>query len=98
MAPLIINEQDIVNAICLYESHEKNVEPDEVEVELIYDDEEEMTYWAEVTVNHKMEEIPTAKIIAGLRLWLNLYTELDGISAGLKLHFDETEGIYASAW
>ncbi len=98
MASLIIAEQDIVNAICLYMSHEKEVEPDEVEVELIYDDEAEMEYSAEVTVKHKLEEIPTGKVIASLRLWLNLYTDIDGISAGLKLHFDENDGIYASAW
>lgn len=98
MAPLIIIEQEIVNAICLYQSHEQNVEPNEIEVELIYDDEGAMTYWAEATTNHKTKELSTETIIASLRLWLNLYTELDGISAGLKLHFNEDEGIYASAW
>ena len=44
MAPLIISEQDIINAICLFMSHEKRkkeFEADEIEVELIYDDEAE---------------------------------------------------------
>lgn len=98
MAPLIVNEQDIVNAICLYMSHEKEVEPNEVEVDLIYDDEADIAYSAEITINYRTEEISIAKIIAALRLWLKLYTNLDGISSGLKLHFDEEEGIYASAW
>lgn len=98
MAPLIISEQDMINAICLYMSHEKEVEPNEVEVELIYDDEMETEYCAEVTVAHKTEEIQMGKMISALRLWLNLYTDLDGISAGLKLHFSEDDGFYASAW
>lgn len=98
MATLIISEQDIVNAICLFMAHEKEIEPDEVDVELIYDDEAAIEYSAEIGFQHKTEEIPTAKIIAALRLWLNLYTDIDGIAAGLKLHFDEDDGIYASAW
>lgn len=99
MASLIISEQDMINSICLYMSHEEEVEPDQVEVELIYDDEANMAFSAEVTIKHKTEEIPTVKIIAALRLWLNLYTDMNGISAGLKLHFDEVEEVfYASAW
>lgn len=98
MAPLIISEQDIVNAICLFTSHEKDVEPDEVEVELIYDDEAEMTYAAETLINHQSETLPTSKIISALRLWIGLYTDLDGIAAGIQLHFNENDGIYASAW
>ena len=98
MATLIIEEQDIINAICLFMSHEKDVEPDQIEVELFYDDEESEPFQAEIHVTHKTELITTAKIISSLRLWLNLYSELDGISAGLKLHFNEDEGIYASAW
>lgn len=98
MATLIIHEQDIVNAICLYMSHEKDVEPDEVIVELFYDDEGDIEYGAEVTIEKKMEEITTPKLISALRLWLNLYTDIDGIAAGLKLHFDENDGVYASAW
>lgn len=98
MASLIISEQDIINAICIYMSHEKDVEPDDVEVELIYDDELDMDYSAETMINNKTEVVPTPKIIASLRLWMNLYTDLDGISAGIKLHFNEDDGIYASAW
>lgn len=98
MAPLIISEQDIINAICLFMSHEKEIEPDEIEVELIYDDEAEIEYSAEIVFQHKTEEISTAKIIAAIRLWLNLFTDVDGVSAGLKLHFSEDDGVYATAW
>lgn len=98
MATLIIDEQDIINAVCLFMSHEKDVEPDEIEVELFYDDEAALEYGAEITIQAKTEEIETPKIISSLRLWLNLYTEIDGISAGIKLHFNEDNGIYASAW
>lgn len=96
MEPLIIAEQDVVNAICLFMSHEKDTEPDEVEVELIYDDEEEMAYTAEIFVREQMEIIPTAKMIAAIRLWIDLYTDSDGIAAGIQLHFNENNGIYAT--
>ena len=39
MERLIISEQDIVNAICVYISRKKQIKPEEVEVlELMYDD------------------------------------------------------------
>ncbi|AOV08177.1 DUF2653 family protein [Sporosarcina ureilytica] len=96
MEPLIISEQDIINSICLFMSHEKEIEPDEVEVELIYDDEAEMAFTAETCIQSETELIPTSKMIAALRLWIDLYTDLDGISAGIQLHFNENDGIYAT--
>lgn len=98
MATLIIEEQDIVNAVCLYMSHEKDVQPDEIEVELFYDDEAAEAYGAEVTIKGKMEEISLLKLISAIRLWLNLYSDIDGVSAGVKMHVSEDEGFYASAW
>ena len=37
MAELIISEQDIINSLCVYISRKKQVNPQEVEVELMYD-------------------------------------------------------------
>ncbi|EIJ82282.1 hypothetical protein PB1_05110 [Bacillus methanolicus PB1] len=35
---LIITEQDIINAVCIYIAEKKQIKPQEVEVELMYDD------------------------------------------------------------
>ena len=96
MGSVIVSEQDIINAVCLFMSHEKQVEPDEVEVELIYDDEADMMFSAEAYVNGHQHILPTAKIIGALRLWINLYLEMDAIAAGIQLDFNETDGIFAT--
>lgn len=96
MGTVIVSEQDIINAICIFMSHEKQVEPDEVEVELIYDDEAEIMFSAEAYVNGQQHLLSTIKIIAALRLWIDLYLEMDAIAAGIKLDFNETDGIFAT--
>lgn len=96
MGTVIISEQDIINAICLFLSHEKQVEPDEVEVELIYDDDVEMMFSAEAYVNGQQQILPTTKIIGALRLWIDLYLDIDAIAAGIQLDFSEAEGIFAT--
>lgn len=96
MEPLIISEQDMVNAICLFLSHEVNVQPDEIEVELYYDDEEAEQFLAEAFVNGQQHLLPVVKIITALRLWIDLYSEFDPIAASITLDFNETRGIYAT--
>ena len=96
MGAVIVSEQDIINAICLFMSHEKQVEPDEVEVELIYDDEADMMFSAEAYVNGHQHILPTPKIVGALRLWIDLHLDMDAISAGIQLEFNETDGIFAT--
>ena len=38
METIKISEQDIINAMCLYIAEKKQVQPQEVEIELMYDD------------------------------------------------------------
>lgn len=95
MESLIVSEQDLINAICLYLSHETNVQPDEVEVELYYDDEEAERFIAEAFINGQQHLLPVVKIITALRLWLGLYSEIDPIAAGITLDFNDTDGIFA---
>ena len=38
MERLKISEQDIINAVCVYIARKNKVQPNEVEVELMYDD------------------------------------------------------------
>lgn len=96
MGTVIIPEQDIINAICIFMSHEKDVEPNEVDVELIYDDEAENAFSAETFVNRQQQILPSGKMIAALRLWIDLYLGMDAIAAGIQLDFNESEGIFAT--
>lgn len=77
-------------------SHEKEVEPTEVDVELIYDDEAENAFAAEAYINGQQHLLPTSKMISALRLWIDLYLEMDAIAAGIQLDFNETDGIFAT--
>jgi len=92
MEKLILSEQDIVNAICVYTSRKEQVQPEEVEVDLIYDDETGFT--AEASIHKRMQVFETPNIIEALRLWLDEYVNQDPFS-GIKLEFDEDAGIIA---
>lgn len=92
MEKLIIPEQDIINAICVYVSRKKQVKPEEVEVELMYDD--DYGFSAEAFVHDRKQVLITQNMIEALRLWLDEYLNMDPY-IGLKLVLDEEEGIIA---
>lgn len=92
MEKLIIPEQDIINAICVYVARKKQVRPEEVEVELMYDD--DYGFSAEAYVHDRKQVLITQNMIEALRIWLDEYLNLDPY-IGLKLVLDEEEGIIA---
>ncbi|WP_313894842.1 DUF2653 family protein [Psychrobacillus sp.] len=94
MAELIIPEQNIINAICVYVARSKQITPQEVEVELLYDD--ETGFSAEAFVNGQTEILHTPKLIEALRICLDEFLNIDPISAGIELILDDNEGIIAA--
>ncbi|AYV68552.1 DUF2653 domain-containing protein [Niallia circulans] len=94
MEKLIIPEQDIINAICVYVARKKQVRPEEVEVELMYDD--DYGFSAEAYVHDRKQVLITQNMIEALRLWLDEYLNMDPYM-GLKLVLDDEEGIIAIA-
>lgn len=92
MGQLIIPEQDIVNAICIDLSRKKHVQPEEVEVELMYGDDDGFS--AEAYVNGFKYDLQTTDLIEALRLWLEEFLNEDPL-AGIRLVLDEEEGIIA---
>ena len=92
MAPLIIDEQDIVNAICMYIAEKKQTTPEEVEVELSYDD--DYGFSAEVFVNGRKQILIKQNMIEALRMWLDEVLGRDPFS-GIELVLDDEEGIIA---
>jgi hypothetical protein len=92
MEKLILSEQDIINAICVYISRKKQVNPEEVEVELMYDD--DYGFSAEAYVHERKQVLITLNIIEALRLWLEEYLHRDPY-VGINLVLDDEQGIIA---
>ncbi|MEK5440489.1 DUF2653 family protein [Fredinandcohnia sp. FSL W7-1320] len=92
MAALILSEQEIINAVCVYIGLKKQVKPEEVEVELMYDD--DYGFSAEVYVNDRKQVLIMANLIEAIRLWLGEFLNRDPY-AGIKLVLDDEEGIIA---
>ncbi len=95
MGKIKIAEQDIVNALCLHIAHKRQITPQEVEIELIYDD--DYGFSAESYVNGRKQILITANIIEALRYWLDTVMKVDPYSAALELVLDDEEGIIAYA-
>ncbi|YCA45665.1 YxcD family protein [Bacillus sp. JZ8] len=92
MGSLSISEQDIINALCVYISQKKQIKPQEVEVELMYDD--RYGFSAEAFVGGRKQVLITANLMEAIRLWLDEYLNRDPY-ADIKLVLDDEEGIIA---
>lgn len=92
MEKLILPEQDVINAVCVYIARKKQIRPEEVEVELMYDD--EYGFSAEAYVDGRKQVLITANVIEALRLWLEEYLHRDPF-AGIELVLDDEQGIIA---
>nr|WP_309101464.1 YxcD family protein [Fredinandcohnia onubensis] len=92
MATLILSEQEVINAVCVYIGLKRQVKPEEVEVELMYDD--DYGFSAEVYVNDRKQVLIMANLIEAIRLWLGEFLNRDPY-AGIKLVLDDEEGIIA---
>ena len=93
MERLIIPEQDIINAVCVYISRKKQVTPEEVEVELMYDD--DYGFSAEAFVDGRKQVLITVNLVEALRLWLDEFLNEDPY-AGVELLLDDEAGIIAA--
>lgn len=92
MEKLVIFEQDVINALCVYVARKKQVNPEDVTVELAFDD--DYGFSAEAWVDGRNQILITANIIEALRLWLDEYLHRNPF-AGIELVLDDEEGIIA---
>ncbi|MFD1606901.1 YxcD family protein [Oceanobacillus luteolus] len=92
MEKLILPEQDIINALCVYVSRKKQIKPEEVEVELMFDD--DTGFSAEVFWNGRKQVLIMSNLIEAIRLWIEEYLNGDPF-AGIKLELDDEQGIIA---
>jgi hypothetical protein len=93
MGKIKVSEQDIINALCLHIAHKRQITPQEVDIELRYDD--DYGFSAEAYVNDRKQVLITANIIEALRYWLETEMSIDPFSAALELVLDDDEGIIA---
>ncbi|WP_019534188.1 DUF2653 family protein [Paenibacillus ginsengihumi] len=63
-----LSEQEIVNAICLHMAERKQILPTQVQVEMLWD--EEQGFAAEVTAQGQMQEISAASILEAIERYL----------------------------
>ncbi|RYM05119.1 DUF2653 family protein [Sporolactobacillus sp. THM7-7] len=91
MEQITISEQDIVNAICLYLADRKDVSPQDVQVELMYDD--DYGFSAETYVNGRKQVLIESNMIEAVRYWLDNEMHVDPFAASLRLSLEDGEGI-----
>lgn len=94
MAKLIMYEQDIVNAICLDQARQHNVLPEDIEVELAYDDDDGFS--AEVEFRIQKRVLSSFDMIQAIRFYIEEELKKDPYAAGVNLLLDREEGIIAS--
>ncbi len=95
MEKIIITEDELINAICLLVANKKEIKPEEVEVELMWN--EEYGFSAEVYTAGRMQVYVEANLIEALRFYLQNYLHRDPYAAGIELVLDDEQGIFAYA-
>ncbi|WP_409305094.1 YxcD family protein [Peribacillus sp. SCS-155] len=92
MEKIIISEQDIINALCVYLADKRQIKPQEVEVELMYDD--DFGFSAEAYIGDRKQVLITQNLIEALRQWLDEAMNMNPYS-GIELVLDDEQGIIA---
>ena len=93
MEQLTLFQQDLINAVCLYHARIKHIEPDHVEVELMYDD--VSGYSADVYIDNQVEFYDTTNVIKAVRMYLDEELSFDPLSARITFEIDDIEGMIA---
>ncbi|MEK4628680.1 YxcD family protein [Solibacillus sp. FSL R7-0682] len=93
MEKLTLLEQDLINAVCLFHAKFKNVEPQNIEVELMYDD--VAGYSAEAFYNGQLEVYNSVNFIMAIRLYIDEQLGRDSMSARISLDIHDEEGMVA---
>ncbi|MBU5210182.1 YxcD family protein [Heyndrickxia oleronia] len=93
MEKTAIYEQDIINAICIYIADKNYIHPEEVSVELVFDD--DTGFGAEVELNDRLHQLNEVKLIEALRHWLDTEHGVDPMAVALELELNDEEGIIA---
>ncbi|CAM3167728.1 YxcD family protein [Sporolactobacillus spathodeae] len=91
MEEIILSEQEIINAVCLHIATKKELRPEDIQVELLYDD--EYGYSAEVYARGRKQVLVEANLIEAIRFWLDQEMQVDPFAVALRLALDPEQGI-----
>ena len=93
MEKLKLSEQDIINSICLQIADQKRLAPEEIDVELQYDD-EGYGFSAEIFFNGRNQILAHRDLIEAIRFYISSQLNRNTYS-GIELVLDDDEGIIA---
>ncbi|MDF2909867.1 MAG: hypothetical protein K0Q56_748 [Sporolactobacillus laevolacticus] len=93
MEEITISEQDIVNALCLHLASKKGLSPNEIQIELMFDD--DYGFSAEAYIGERKQILIEANIIEAIRFWIETEKGADPYAASLRLECNDELGIVA---
>lgn len=93
MEKITFSEQLLINAICFHVASKKQIQPQDVEVELMWD--EEYGFSAEVFSLGRTQIFIEVNLIEAIRYYLQTQMQRNPYTAGIELVLDEEEGIQA---
>ncbi|WP_010302225.1 DUF2653 family protein [Kurthia senegalensis] len=99
MESLILDEQEVINALCTYHARQKNLIPEDVMIELAYDDHDGLEpeeFGAEADVNGDITIYQKGDMIQAIRNWIDYEYNRDPYAALVKLQFADDQGIFAT--
>lgn len=88
MEKLTLNEDQLVDAVCLFHAKFKSVEPSAVEVELGYED--DLGYFADAYLGSEETHYASAQFLTALRLYIDEQLGRDSMSARIQLDIDDS--------
>ncbi|WP_232699675.1 YxcD family protein [Brevibacillus daliensis] len=93
MDTLIVDEQMIVNAICMYMAEKRGIEPASVSVELMWD--EDYGFSAEIVANGRDQVLIESNLYEALRKYVSEQWQMNPYSTRVELILDDEQGIIA---
>lgn len=93
MEKITLLEQDLINAVCLHVASKKQLQPGDIEVELMWD--EEYGFSAEVFAMERKQIFIEINLIEAIRFYLETQLQRNPYSAGIELVLDDEAGIIA---
>jgi hypothetical protein len=82
-----LSEQDIMNAICMHIAERKQIKPEQVQVQLMWDD--DLGYSAEVLVDGRNQILIEANILEAIERYLLVLWDQRVYRSQISLEIDE---------
>ncbi|MGD8190470.1 YxcD family protein [Brevibacillus ginsengisoli] len=95
METIKFSEQDLINAICIHVASKRQIQPDQVVVELVWDDDHGFS--ADIEVSQRQQILIEANLIEAVRFYLQTQLQRDPYAASIELKLEDEEGIIALA-